>query len=234
METQKLVIGTIPAILWGKKSDKVYIYVHGKMSRKEYAQDFATIAERKGYQTISFDLPEHGERTDHSYRCDIFNGIKDLTTIADYVFSHWKDVSLFACSIGAFFSLNTYADRPFRRCLFQSPMISVEYFVKQQFKRYNITEEQLRSEKEIATPDELLRWDYYQYVITHPITTWTVPTAILYGAEDNLQPVEIIKEFSEVFNCKLTVSQNSEHPFMSPDDMPIVSAWLEENIGSNK
>ena len=41
--------------------EKVYIHVHGKMSRKEYAEAFAEIAEKKGYQTISFDLPEHGE-----------------------------------------------------------------------------------------------------------------------------------------------------------------------------
>ena len=46
----------IPALVWGSKSEKVYIHVHGKMSRKEFAESFAVIAESKGYQTISFDL----------------------------------------------------------------------------------------------------------------------------------------------------------------------------------
>lgn len=41
-------INNIPAMIWGKKSDKIYIHVHGKMSCKEYAEDFATIAEKKG------------------------------------------------------------------------------------------------------------------------------------------------------------------------------------------
>lgn len=78
MKTTKFYIGKIPVIIWGAKSDKVYIYVHGKMSDKESTETFARIAENKGYQTISFDLPEHGGRKDENYRCDIWNGISDF------------------------------------------------------------------------------------------------------------------------------------------------------------
>lgn len=63
MEKETLYIDGIPAILWGTASEKIYIHVHGKMSKKEYAEQFAIIADNKGYQTLSFDLPEHGERT---------------------------------------------------------------------------------------------------------------------------------------------------------------------------
>ena len=70
MKTQKFMLGDIPAILWGEDSNRVYVHVHGKMSRKEYAESFVAIAETKGCQTLSFDLPEHGERTD-SKRCDV-------------------------------------------------------------------------------------------------------------------------------------------------------------------
>ena len=84
---QNIKINNIPAIIWGEKSDKVYIHVHGKMSSKEYAENFARIADKKGYQTLSFDLPEHGERENNNYRCDIWNGIYDLTEIGDYAFS---------------------------------------------------------------------------------------------------------------------------------------------------
>lgn len=72
MEVQNIKINNIPVMIWGKNSDKLYIHVHGKMSCKEYAEDFAKIAETKGYQTLSFDLPEHGERKDMDYRCDIW------------------------------------------------------------------------------------------------------------------------------------------------------------------
>ena len=38
METTKFYIGEIPVIIWRAKSDKAYIYVHGKMSDKESAE----------------------------------------------------------------------------------------------------------------------------------------------------------------------------------------------------
>ncbi|MEG0457257.1 MAG: alpha/beta hydrolase, partial [Oscillospiraceae bacterium] len=76
MKIQHIKINNIPAIIWGEKSNKIYIHVHGKMSCKEYAEQFVKIAEKKGYQTLSFDLPEHGERrNDLNYRCDIWNGM---------------------------------------------------------------------------------------------------------------------------------------------------------------
>lgn len=230
MKVQNIRIGNIPAIIWGKKSDKVYVHVHGKMSCKEYAGDFAAIAENKGYQTLSFDLPEHGERKDSAYRCDIWNGMNDLNVIADYAFSKWDDVSLFACSLGAYFSLNAYADRNFTNCLFQSPILNMECLINQMFTWFNVTEEKLCVEKEIPTPVDLLRWDYYQYVKDHPVKKWSIPTSILYGGKDNLQSIDIIKEFVKSYNCKLTVSHTSEHPFMDTDDRKKVDAWLEENI----
>lgn len=66
MEKCNIKIDTIPAIVWGPSSDQVYIFVHGKMSKKEDAQGFAEIAIEKGFQVISFDLPQHGEHYFHS------------------------------------------------------------------------------------------------------------------------------------------------------------------------
>ena len=119
MTTQVFRISGIPAVLWGNPSEKAFSHVHGKMSRKEYAERFAVAAEEKGYQTISFDLPEHGERTGGPDRCDVWNGIRDLNVIADYTFQHWQHVSLYACSLGAYFSLNAYPERNLEKCLFQ-------------------------------------------------------------------------------------------------------------------
>lgn len=230
MKAQNINISNIPAIIWGEQSDKIYIHVHGKISCKEYAESFAEIAEKKGYQTLSFDLPEHGERKESDYRCDIWNGMHDLTIIGDYVFSKWSDVSLYACSLGAYFSLNAYADRNFTKCLFQSPILDMEYLVRQMFCWFDITEEKLRMEKEISTPIDLLRWDYYQYVKEHPIQNWNLPTSILYGGKDDLQSAEVIRKFVQERGCKLTISQGSEHPFMQKEDIKIVRTWLEENI----
>lgn len=230
MKIQPLKINNIPALIWGEPSHQVYIHVHGKMSRKEYAKDFAMIAEAKGYQTLSFDLPEHGERDNPDYRCDIWNGMYDLSLIADYAFTHWQNVSLFACSLGAYFSLNTYSGKNFNKCLFQSPVLDMTSLIQQMFIWFDVTEEKLRMAKEIATPIDPLRWDYYQYVKKHPIQNWDIPTAILYGGKDNLQSLEVIQAFAHAHHCQLTIAPDSEHPFMANEDLPIVQQWLKASI----
>ncbi|EEM95846.1 Alpha/beta hydrolase [Bacillus thuringiensis IBL 200] len=51
-------ISNIPAVLWGEKSEKVFIAVHGNMSNKEDAviQILAEEANRKGYQVLSLSM----------------------------------------------------------------------------------------------------------------------------------------------------------------------------------
>jgi len=230
MKTESLRIGSIPALLWGEPSDHLFIHVHGKMSRKEYASDFAGFAEAKGWQTLSFDLPQHGDRAADPALCDVWQGMHDLNLIADYAFSHWKHVSLFACSLGAYFSLNAYVDRPFELCLFQSPIVDMAWLVRHMMLWSNVTEEELREKQRIETPIDLLRWDYYSYILAHPVTDWPHPTAVLYGALDDLQPIEALQAFASRFSAGLTVAENSRHPFMEEDDLPIVAAWLQKNI----
>lgn len=230
MKIEKISINGIPAIIWGEKSKKAYLYVHGKMSNKESANEFALIAAKKGYQTISFDLPEHGERTDLSYSCNVFHGITDLNHIGDYVFENWDKVSLYGCSIGAFFSLHAYQERYFEHCLFQSPIVNMDYLMEQMFLWFGISKEQLKDQGEIETPIDTMSWAYYSYVKEHPIHRWDSPTHILYGGKDNLQSLAVIEEFKNQFHCKLTIAENSEHPFMEEDDKNIVSDWLEKNI----
>lgn len=230
MITNKMKISNIPAIVWGEKSDKAYLFVHGKMSSKESAQGFAKIAEEKGYQTISFDLPGHGEQIDEHTRCDIWNGIRDLTAIGDYVFANWKEVSLFACSLGAYFSLHAYSAREFKKCLFQSPILDMEHLIRKMMLWFDVSEERLFREKEVDTPIDVLSWEYYQYVKAHPIQKWATPTSILFGGLDDLQSIEDMETFIGKFGARLTVAEKSEHPFMGDGDAQIVGRWLRDNI----
>lgn len=230
MTAQRITVAGIPALIWGEESEKVYLCVHGKMSNKESAAGIAALAAEKGYQTISFDLPQHGERKDEERRCDIWNGMEDLTQIGEYVFERWREVSLYACSLGAYFSLHAYADRPFRRCLFQSPILDMEYLIRQMFQWFDITEEKLAQEKEIDTPIDLMSWDYFQYVLAHPITRWNSPTCILYGEKDDLQSLSVIRSFADQFDCHVTLAENSQHPFMEEADFPIVDRWLKDYL----
>lgn len=227
---KKIVAEGIPAVLWGGPSDKIYIYVHGKQGYKEYAEAFAKVAEEKGYQTLSFDLPKHGERKEAPEPCAIWQGIKDLEKIAAFTFGKWTEVNLFACSIGAFFALHAYPDKPFKKCLLQSPIIDMPWLIRQMMLWFDVSEARLEQEKKVATPFETLDWDYYQYVLQHPINKWPFPTEILYAGKDNLQPVEVMNNFATRFGSGLTVSPNSEHPFMGPEDADIVGEWLTKAI----
>lgn len=231
MEKKRIKIEGIPALIWGRSSDRVYIHVHGKMSRKEFAEDFAVIAEEKGYQTLSFDLPEHGERAGESgYRCDIWNGVRDLKAIANFAFERWKAVSLFGSSLGAFFSLHAYNALPVVKCLFLSPIVDMEYLVKKMMAQFSVTEDELREKGEISNPIDPLRWDYYKYVKENPITEWNIPTAILYGGNDWFQSEEVMQKFVQAHGCSLTVAPGREHAFMGDGDGDIVNAWYRREI----
>ena len=230
MKTLKINIGRIPAVIWGEKSDKVYIFVHGKMSCKESAELFAKIAEEKGYQTISFDLPAHGERQGEERKCDIWNGKEDLKEVGDYVFSKWAGISLFASSLGAFFSLHSYKDRKFENCLFQSPILDMEYLIHQMFVWFDVSESMLEEKREIETSIDILSWDYYTFVKENPIVKWNVPTYILYGLKDSLQSLKVMEDFTAKFHSVITVSENSKHPFMDESDALIVENWMRANI----
>ena len=231
IEVKKLSIGGIPALTWGREADKAYIHVHGKMSRKEFAEDFAVIAEEKGYQTLSFDLPEHGERAnDHECRCDIWNGPRDLKLIAGYAFEHWRSVCLFGSSLGAFFSLHAYRGLPIAKCLFQSPIVDMEFLVKKMMRQFGITEDELREKGEVSNPVDPLRWDYYQYVKANPVTAWDIPTAILYGGKDWFQSGKVIQRFAQAHGCDLTISLGREHAFMGDGDEEIVNDWYLKKI----
>ncbi len=230
IQREKRYIQKIPAIVWGRESKDAYIYVHGKMSRKEEAEEFAKIAETKGYQTISFDLPEHGEREVGTYCFDIWNGKNDLSQIAEYAFGRWENLSLYACSMGAHFSLHTYSEMNFQSCLFQSPILDMDYLIGRIFEWYHLSEEQLRQQRVIQTPIHKLTWDYYQYVKEHPITKWEIPTSILYAGQDGLQDRRCMERFAEQFHCQLTIEENANHGFSGGNDPWIEQEWLKRKI----
>jgi len=103
MKTERLTIDSIPAIIWGERSDAAYIFVHGKQSSKEEAERFALNACREGFQTLSFDLPEHGERVSDFYPCVPDNAAHDLDVICEYARKNWEIVYLTTGSSSAGF-----------------------------------------------------------------------------------------------------------------------------------
>ena len=231
MEKEQLRIDNIPAILWGAKTESIYIYVHGKNASKEEASSFAEKAVTNGFQVLSFDLPEHGERVNENYPCMVWNGVRDLSIIGAYIQQRWDSIYLFGCSLGAYFSLLAYKELPLNKCLFLSPILDMERLIKNMMTWFGISERVLKEQSEVATPmGETLYWDYYCYAKENPIEKWNVPTAILYGSEDNLTERQVVEAFTKRFDCDLTVLDYSEHWFHSEQQLAFLDNWLDYQL----
>lgn len=233
MRKERFNISNIPAVLWGEKSEKLFIAVHGNMSNKEdvVIEILAKKALEKGYQVLSFDLPDHGERKNHNPPCTVQYCVKDLSMIMDYGKKHWKEISLFACSMGAYFSLLAYGNQPLKKALFLSPVVDMERIIENMMMWFNITPEQLKKEDTIETPiGENLYWDYFCYVKQHPINTWGVDTEIIYGEKDELCEFDIINDFAKKYSCGLEVVEQGEHYFQREEQLNVFENWLGRHI----
>lgn len=229
MKQTKININNIPSIVWGEKSEKVYLFVHGKLGYKEEAKDFAEIVGKMGWQVLSIDLPEHGERKDEKDSFYPWQVVPQLTSVMEYIKEHWNQVALRANSIGAWFSMLSFANIKFEQCLFVSPILDMEHLIKNMMQWASVSEKRLFKEKEIKTEfGETLSWKYLSYANEHPITMWNSKTAILYGSKDNLTERTVIDKFVETYHCNLLVMEGGEHWFHTPEQLMVLQQWVEK------
>ena len=126
-EYKKIMIGKIPAIIYGDLSDKVYLFVHGQGGNKEEAESFAEIVIEKSWQVISIDLPEHGERKNKLDQLYPWIVVLELQKVWEFMQAHWNQISLRANSIGAWFSMLAFSDKEINKSLFVSPILNMEH-----------------------------------------------------------------------------------------------------------
>ncbi len=221
----------IPAVLYGDQSDKIYIYVHGKMGFKEEARSFAQIAVQKGYQVLSVDLPEHGMRKNDKNKFNSWNVVPELKSVLNFAKKKSDNISLYANSIGAWFSMLSFSNEDIQKCLFVSPVLDMEKLIINMMKWADVSEEKLMQEKEIDTTfGETLSWEYLQYARKNRIDNWNVPTSILYAGNDNLTERSVVDNFVKSFNCNLTVMENGEHWFHTPQQLDVLNKWIHNSI----
>ena len=53
--------------------------------------------------------------------------------------------------------------------MFQSPIVDMKWFVRHMMLWSGVSEKQLEEKQEITTEIDTLRWDYYQYILSHPL-----------------------------------------------------------------
>ncbi|MBQ3346749.1 MAG: alpha/beta hydrolase [Synergistaceae bacterium] len=224
---QALRIGDIPAAIYGAKSERVYVYVHGMMGRKEDSEPFAEIAEASGFQVLSFDLIGHGERERVSTP-DPFNTLPEIEAVYDFARSRWGSISLYAVSIGAWFSLTFFQGRTLGKSLLVSPVVNMKLLIERMMTNAGVTPEILRDRKVI--PDANLSWEYYDFAVKNQVTRWDTETEILYPERNNITPRSEIEEFAGKFGCGLTVLPDAEHWIHEADGVKFLRDWERDTI----
>ena len=220
----------IPSVLYGEKSDQVYLFVHGQGGNKEEAEPFAKIVSEKGWQVLSIDLPEHGEREEETGRFYPWIIVPELQNIWNYTESNWKQTALRATSIGAWFSMLAFSGKRIEKSLFVSPILDMEHLICNMMKWAGVTEEELEAKKTIPTNfGQTLSWEYYLYTKQNPIVKWDSDTKLLYGSKDNLTERSVVDQFVKRFDCDLTVMENGEHWFHTEEQLAVLNSWVKNN-----
>jgi len=233
MIKQKVLIDNIPSIIWGKSSSRVFIAVHGFMSNKEdkVIELLAKQAVNKGYQVISFDLPQHGERKGSAVLFEPKICVNDLNNIMSYAQIFFSSISLFACSIGVYFSLQAYNNEMIKQSLFLSPIVDMRQMIENMMEKDDITITRLQAEKKIfTTSGQVLDWDWYQYVLENPIVNWNNKTSILYGSLDDQCAYNVINKFVNKYHCEFDIVKGADHFFHTKEQLMQFSFWLKKNI----
>ena len=194
------------------------IYVHGSGGSAEEAKHYQALFPES--DVIGFDYQSQNP----------WEAKREFSHFYDRNSKGYDSGILIANSIGAFFAMHALSDKMISKALFISPIVNMENLIMNMMIWSNVTEDELRSKKEISTDfGETLSWEYLCYVRKNPIK-WKIPTCILYGANDNLTSGKTIWEFASQTGATLTVMQNGEHWFHTDEQMAFLDNWIKESI----
>ena len=231
MKIEKIQIGNIPGLVYGAPGEKGYVFVHGQNGYKEEAEAFAKNAVPAGYQVLSIDLPEHGERKRGQAKFVPWIAVPELQTVIKHCQSRWKQTNLRANSIGAYFSMQAMAKEPLGKALFVSPIVDMERLILTMMRWANVTEAQLQEKGEISTDfGKTLSWQYLCWAREHALQNWQIPTAVLYAGQDTMTDTATIETFAKNHAAKLTVYEQGEHWFHTPEQLEVLKKWERETL----
>ena len=196
----------------------IVIYIHGKNGSADECEFYKTLFPE--YDVIGID---YKAETPWQARSEFPKLYEELCENDDKII-------LIANSIGAYFSMQSLADKRIDRAFFISPIVDMERLILDMMKWTGVTEKELCNCREIETSfGETLSWEYLCYVREHPIK-WNIPTEILYGENDSLTSLETVKDFAEHTGAGLTVMQGGEHWFHTEQQLDFLTKWLAANI----
>ncbi len=221
----RTTVAGVPAMAWGAPARSVLLAVHGLFGNKQDGaiRLAAAAAVPLGYQVVGVDLPGHGERTDADRLVPWHCG-PELAAIHDALTSSGRPVDLFACSLGAYFSLLGLADRAVGRAVLISPLVDMAAHIDRLMTARGIDEKHLRAARRITFDDgQYLDWHYRRYARTHPIR-WNRPTDVLRGGGHEVVPGADIAAFAAATGARVR-HIDAGHAFTTAED-PLVLDWL--------
>ena len=173
MRAEPFSLGGMPALRWGRPSRQGILYLHGQGGSKAEAAFFAAAAADAGWQTVSVDLPGHGDRESEAAALVPWQVVPELRCALAELRGRWDRVGLFGSSLGAWFGLLAYPDAPLAGALFLSPVVDMEALIRKMMGWAGVSEERLAREGRIPTTfGQTLSWEYLRYVRTHPARRW--------------------------------------------------------------
>ena len=230
MKSKIFSINNIPAILYGEDSDSGYIFVHGQGGNKFEAERFARLATLKGYQVLSIDLPQHGERKDN-VNFVAWEVVEELKNVMRFAKQKWSKISIRATSIGVYFSLLALKGEKIEKCLFVSPLVDMNRMILDLMKLSNVSKEELEIKKEIKTDfGQTLSWQYYCYAQENQVKAICDNTEILYAKNDEIIPFDTVEKFAKNNGCRLTILNGGEHWIHLKDDVEKMEKWEKDNL----
>ena len=194
------------------------LYIHGKGGSADECEHYKPLF--KGAYVCGLDYQSFTPWETGKEICDAVRRLKEK----------YDSVIIIANSIGAYFTMNSGADKMIRNAFFISPVVDMEALICGMMTAESISEEELCERHRIMTSfGEELSWEYLCFVREHPIK-WSVPTELLYGSNDPLTDLDTIKAFSERHNAPLTVMENGEHWFHTKEQMSFLDNWIRSKL----
>lgn len=195
---------------------KAVLYIHGKGGSAAESEHYKPLFPQ--YDVIGLDYQSFTP----------WDTGKEIHGFVKAIKAEYESIILIANSIGAFFSMYSGIDAMIAKAYFISPIVDMERLITDMMAWANVTEDELKEKGIIKTSfGEELSWEYLCRVREHNVS-WTAPTAILYGSNDNLTSYETISAFALGHNASLTVMQNGEHWFHTDEQMRFLDDWIEK------
>ncbi len=193
---------------------RLVIYIHGKGGNAGEAEHYRPLFPYS--DVIGFD---YISQTPWEAR-------EEFTSFFDKQSAGYDSVILIANSIGAFFALSSLGGRKISKALLISPIVDMERLILDMMAWANVSESELREKKEIKTSfGETLSWEYLCFVRENPIQ-WETHTEILYAGHDELVSRQTVEHFADTHDAKLTVMENGEHWFHTPEQLAFLDDWI--------